>query len=217
MTEEQLSQWTLCQSQLRLIRDQYPQLSKDCDQLSALSTAIDSSLIYVLDSKLPADRKHFIKAMACRARTLFDGVISLKASENDLGAFILLRALLELLASFAYVRKYPKRISAMFIQMETNRPATIGQRLNCLFSEWPRARNIYKILSCQAHAMEARYLIQRVPQTTALDLAIAHVYQPHDQARTKVVLRLLGELNLLYAREVFTALGIRTAPQIYQE
>lgn len=202
---------------LLIIRDQYPQLAKDCDQLSTLSTTIDSSLLNALNSKLPAVQKHFISAMACRARTLFDGVISLKASENDLGAFILLRALLELLASFAYIRKHPKCISAIFALMPDDHPASMGRRMNCLYSEWPRARKIYDILSSQAHAMEARYVIRRVPQTKTADLAIGHVYLPHDQARTKVILELLAELNLLYTREVFTALGIRTAPKIYEE
>lgn len=169
---------------LRAIAKWHPPFAAVCGELKAQATSLEELGLVIMDgSARPAAQKLFLGAALARSQTFFLGVLSL-VKDNPLGAIVLLRAYVEVLAATAYVRKNRHQMKSMF--EPTSRPG-LETKIQTLVNEWtPMVRDLYRFLTDQFHFNNPHHQLQRVPGR-AKDFIIARVYGDDEQLSSGVL------------------------------
>ena len=193
--------WEVSRDALSTLKQDHPKAIAMIQRLEELSSEVDRLGLLVMDATGSVARKNFLSAVFARTRTLFDGIVCLIQLENYLGAVILLRAFVEVLAATAYVRKYPQHVKALF--NPRNRPG-LEKRIQVLVSEWdPKVRDIYRELTEHFHFNSAHYQLQRIHREEG-EVVLAQVFGYGDELVASLLATVirLAEKQLTELRDI---------------
>lgn len=169
--------------QLGAIAKWRPPFGDVCAELKAQAIALDELGLAMMDGTSPPPEKIFRGAALARSQTFFLGTLSL-VKDNPLGAIVLLRAYVEVLAATAYVQKNRHHMKSMF--EPASRPS-LEKRIQTLVGEWtPMVRDLYRFLTDHFHFNNPHHQLQRIPGKNK-DFVLARVYGDDEQLSSGVL------------------------------